>query len=962
MDKFSRIVPMRFRIHEAYLRDLAVSFSPFSYEQDCKNFLASMEQFQSSDHPENPPYRRFNTVLTALAPTLTHPFESRRNVNTGQYERQMLVVGIDVARRPQPEQISDLAYEWGKQWGLDRFTKTIKGSGHDAYKRLLDRLRQPRQHWFETDAASLFLNLNTETQLGYRAIPGVLSSRLAGRESTIHGKKVIWRLMQDGNQGLAVLSNPFQAQYEDPVLQIVKEGTFVYKLEFRLQTQVGSPHCWIHLYVRCSRYVDEEMKRANWKRDITVRVGIDRPRLPGWNSTPTLVSLPVAGGAANPRWEDDPVQLLSAMNARDLVSPVQILQKPQDYRKASSQSNYDEYYVVHAEGFRPSHEVKTGFDFAELQEVANAVENILELELSRGQTLVSDTPTAQMYLNRLPLMMYDISDLRKKQFAKKKVGQTETENNQQNRSERQRIILQALQRASRNQNVFILLCWQDEFSKSILEQEVRQTLFLDTNAPWPDNIKLLMAPAPLSNDLLKPLDSGLLNPMDHFKKNVPYADRQKFKRAWKMQMRKAFREKTQAWEGYLRSLLPDEPGYGLVLIELRPLNEIHPEKLRLLNEAQPSTLQGSNSKLYHLTQNIKGAVRRACNKLGLASQMVFPMKRNREGEVSTTSKSRASNSVTDLVYRQTGLVYDQPVDLYIKAGLSQEQAEQLHVVALYKLRKYKPAVNYPMAVRLCPDSTFQALLPHDHQQWQPFLEARRVLGEIFMGGKEQDISLSPEAQAQFAAQIFTETRDVPTLVLLEATDWRNYNVLPQFANTTKLKDQLDLRHVKTYERLYAVKDLPHLRIIRLRTVGTSGETPQYFTVAAGEEDQLEEDRDISYLTGFVDSQAESSFFHYVSIGKLPITAKRQYQNPGLYKTDEGGGIAFKHQTIAEFVPFFLQEGDDPHAWCRIPHFMRTAPAWDGGNIVLPYPMHLAQRMIDDQLCILENNGDLEEGE
>src|SRR5581483_7356094 len=568
-----------------------------------------------------------------------------------------------------------------------------------------------------------------------------------------------------------------------------------------------------------------------------------------------------------------------------------------------------------------------------------------------GQTLLSDMPTAQMHLNRLPLMMYDISDLRKKQFLKKKVDQPKEENQQQNRLERRNIILQGLQRVSGNQVVFILLCWRDDFSKRILEQEIRQALFLDTNAPWPDNFKLIIAPDPIPNDLLKPLDSGPLNPMDHFKKNVPYADRQKFKRLWKIQMRKAFREKTQAWEQYLRSLLPDTSGYGLALIELRPLNDLNLEKLSLLDGA-PS---GSAAKQYHPSQNIKGAVRRACNKLGLASQMVFPMRRNKEGAASTTSKSRASNSVTDLMYRQTGLVYDRPIDLYVKAGIPKEQAEQLSVVALYKLRKYKPAVNYPIAVRLCPDGTFQALLPHSSCQWQPFLEARKALGEVFLRGREQEISLPAEVQAQFAAQVFTETRDAPTLVLLEATDWRNYDVLPQFANTAKLKNKLDLRHVKTYGRLYTLEDLPHLRIIRLRTVGTSGETPQYFTVTVGEEDELEEDRDLSYLTGFIDSQTESSFFHYLSIGKLPITAKRQYQNPGLYKTDEGGGIAFKHQTIVEFVPFFLQEEDNPHAWCRIPHFMRIHPAWDGGNIALPYPMHLASRMINDQICILEHN-------
>jgi len=123
------------------------------------------------------------------------------------------------------------------------------------------------------NAASLFLNLEVGTKTGYHAIPSVLASLMAGKTSHIHGKTITWRLMQDGANGLAVISNPFHAQFED-VYHNVKEGTFAYKLEFRLQTQVGSPHRWIHLYVRCSRYVDKLMKDANFQRDVSVKVGI----------------------------------------------------------------------------------------------------------------------------------------------------------------------------------------------------------------------------------------------------------------------------------------------------------------------------------------------------------------------------------------------------------------------------------------------------------------------------------------------------------------------------------------------------------------------------------------------------------------------------------------------------------------------------------------------------------------
>ncbi|HZU03178.1 MAG TPA: DUF3962 domain-containing protein [Ktedonobacteraceae bacterium] len=943
MDKFSRIVPIRFRIDEAYLRGLAVSFSNFAYEQDCRNFLDSMKQFTSRDHHEEPPYRRLNTVLTALAPTLAHPFIRRRNADTGQYERQMLVVGADVEHRPKPEQLSDLTYEWGKQWGQNTFEKVIKGAGKDAYQRLLDRLREPAQYWQETDAASLFLNLDSGTRTGYRAIPSMLASLLAGKQSIINGRKVTWRLIQDGEYGLAVISNPFQAQYEEEnrfsrAIE-VKTGTFAYKLEFRLQTQVGSPHIWLHLYVRCSRYVNTHLKDANWKRDISVKVGINQPRLSGWGWSPTLVTLPITGGVTNPRWQDDPVQLLSAMKARDLVAPDQLLQAPQNYRTASSLSMYDEYFVLHAEGFKPAHKVKTGFDFAELREVANAVSGLLGLELSGGQTLVSDIPTRQMYRPQLPLMMQSIGDLQEKKFVKKQPDLSDEESARQNRLNRQKIISEALERASNHQPISIILCCSNTLSQTTLEREICQALFIESDEPWPEHIRVITPTSPVPSTLLAPLDSGKLNPRDHYKKFASRAERQKFLIDWKTQMRRAFRDKTQMWENYLSSLLPNEPGYGLALIELQELDH----------------------KKYYPDQHIKGAVRKACNKLGLASQMIFPIQLGKDG-IAKESQYRARNSVTDLIYRQTGLTFDRPVDLYIKAGISQELAERLHVIALYKLRKNEPRMDYPMAVRLCPDGTFQALLPHNLQFWLPLLEARKVVGELFMKGREQDIRLPADAQAQFAAHVFIETGNEPTLVLLEAQDWRNYNVLPQFANGKEpLKNQLDLRHVKAVERLYSLKDLPNLRIIRLRTIGSSGETPQYFPVLEDEEDEMKENKDLVHLTGFIDDQADSEFFHYLSIGRLPTTAAREQRGkPGLYKMDAGGGIAFKHQTIVEFVPFFLQKEDNPQAWCHIPHFLRISPGWDGGNIVFPYPMHLAKCLIEDQLCILDSSLDEEE--
>ena len=52
----------------------------------------------------------------------------------------------------------------------------------------------------------------------------------------------------------------------------------------------------------------------------------------------------------------------------------------------------------------------------------------------------------------------------------------------------------------------------------------------------------------------------------------------------------------------------------------------------------------------------------------------------------------------------------------------------------------------------------------------------KALGELFVKGKEKGkeeiLSLSKEAQSQFAAHVFTDTYSEPTLVLLEAQNWQ----------------------------------------------------------------------------------------------------------------------------------------------------------------------------------------------
>ena len=145
-----------------------------------------------------------------------------------------------------------------------------------------------------------------------------------------------------------------------------------------------------------------------------------------------------------------------------------------------------------------------------------------------------------------------------------------------------------------------------------------------------------------------------------------------------------------------------------------------------------------------------------------------------------------------------------------------------------------------------------------------------------------------------------------------------------------------------------------LAVIRIRD---REEAPQYVTNRqTWQSDCLT--RDLRHLSGFTEF-TEHDIFHYFSVGRLPSTVKSGQERQGRedpYKSADGGGIAFKHQQMIEMLPFFVHPSFRSRAGleilCRVPHYLRSSPAWGVGNLLLPYPMHLGLKLIEDQLCIL----------
>ncbi|MBG1242160.1 RNAseH domain-containing protein [Nostoc sp. NZL] len=389
----------------------------------------------------------------------------------------------------------------------------------------------------------------------------------------------------------------------------------------------------------------------------------------------------------------------------------------------------------------------------------------------------------------------------------------------------------------------------------------------------------------------------------------------------------------------------------------------------------------------HPKQSIYRAVREACVLEKISSQMVQTVKPksvDKENQSTDTSPSyskktegRILNAVLDITLRQIGALYGLPSEVYERAGISKEIAQNLDVIALCrrKTTQGEDNIHYALAVRLRATGAVDVLFP-DSQDWIPYPRAGIELGQIFSRVRRdrnylKTIQLKGIELAKFAADVLTQVGDKPTLVLIEADVWRNERgeenggqAWFQLKNEYLLanRDVLDFQHVPGHACVYP-RDHNQLRnllgIIRFRT---GNETTQYITNRQAWNENSPA-RDLIHLSGFYDSSVPE-LLHYFSIGRLPQTQKGQDTSTAreLYMLDSqndeyGVNIAFKHQQMLEMLPFFIRSDfqkteESLKSLCRVPHYLRISPAWSMGNIHPPYPMHLGKQLIKDHLCIL----------
>ncbi len=243
-------------------------------------------------------------------------------------------------------------------------------------------------------------------------------------------------------------------------------------------------------------------------------------------------------------------------------------------------------------------------------------------------------------------------------------------------------------------------------------------------------------------------------------------------------------------------------------------------------------------------------------------------------------------------------------------------------------------------------------------RWIPYNEAGWKIGQTFGEAHGSNAPDNPIKLSKAAVNSFVEATlkdlEKPTIAIIKAEKWRKYwrqllvNKLAQTLNTLEFEEASYSRSDERFRNL--------LGIVRLRF---GDETPQYITDRKSWQ-QKARTKDLRTLSGFIDV-TDDEVFHYFSVGRIPKTlgsvqSKKSADDP--YKIEEGGGVSFKHQRMVEMLPFFVRSDfkcvEGKTLLCRVPHYLRSSPAWSMGNLVLAYPMHLGDLLLQDHLCILRN--------
>lgn len=701
--------------------------------------------------------------------------------------------------------------------------------------------------------------------------------------------------------GLIQQSDNKLAVVSDP--QPLDGGTFAYLIRFSLQFQPGNPEPWIHTSLTCQRYIDEEFISGNKDRKVTILLRLGRPLHQAWAHNQTLVRLPVwdaprKGGKQDrsPRFEEGFHALLDRAQAREIIHDPSLI--------LSEPLTYrsvdgDGYFVLYAEGYDPGHPLGNGFGARERTEIFRDLKTKLDDILVPG--------------NYLPLFQGGIAS---QALAPWRDTEKRAPSDPLQKREKR---LHAIRAATGNRSVRILLMSiNGDMGKAMREYLVGRHLKIDENDLPIDGFEFIDLQIP--DHLARPLEPG---------------DFTKEKRL------EAEKQMANEWQKFLRPHKGADTTRMLAWIELP-----------------------SNTSDFTSPHN---AIRMACVKEGIASQMIHKLRSDYE-RLSNMGRNfghkgamfdfgRLYNACGDLLLRQMGVAQGDTKDGFLtadyeKAGFPPEFAKNLVVVGLTVFKNQKDnyrgrgSVEFPIAVRIFPNGKVEAKIP-SVCDWTEYFDAAIALGNEFIKRqRHESFYLDRPATFEFIQDLLSKQREMPSLLILDAyklrTVWSSLQV-------AKLKQgQLTLGG-----DVYESSDMLDMNVIWLRQQA-DGETPQY--VVSNETDWADaDDADrIAHASLFEDADVGGDFKHFFSVGRLDNDNKA---DQAAMRHGEGSEMNFRNQQMLELVPVMGRFGE---AAATVTHMLRSSPAWNIGNTVLPYPIHLANKMVEDMLPLLGVDNDIEE--
>jgi hypothetical protein len=162
--------------------------------------------------------------------------------------------------------------------------------------------------------------------------------------------------------------------------------------------------------------------------------------------------------------------------------------------------------------------------------------------------------------------------------------------------------------------------------------------------------------------------------------------------------------------------------------------------------------------------------------------------------------------------------------------------------------------------------------------------------------------MQPTDLTRFVMNVLLDLKE-PTIVVIPAKNWRNFNVWPQLRNRdlSAQSQVLNFNNVSDtcVEEIIPRSDPRLKNLLAVVRVRADDETPQYLTNTLW---------DFKQIAGFIDLPNED-LMHFFSIGKELKNAKKQNTPKARFApmTEGGAGISYGMPQAVEFVPFLFDQ-------------------------------------------------------